>query len=218
MILSSCSTMRPTIWRCSNVLGIRVNCIIHDTWKLHKLRDSDRGPDIDEETGIGTYWPRWERRFNEPLSYKLKAVARHLLGINAIDFPGDMTRLPLNLLVHYLKSDLLVTREYYRFLQHHLGHRYWQYNAALIAPITPILVRMSLRGVRADTAFITSEAERLLEMMAEASAMHEAKFGQRLDVGDVHLRDWIYKHGLGCRHIYSGKKHQLSMRERICSN
>ena len=167
--------------------GIRVNCIVHDTWKLLKLRDSDRGPEMDEETGIGTYWPRWERRFNEPMSYKLKAIARHLLGIEAVDFPGSMTTLPLNLLVHYLKSDLLVTREYYRFLQHRLGHRHWAYNATLVSPITPILVRMSLHGVRADTAFITGEAERLLNMMAEASAVHEAKFGQRLDVGDPNL-------------------------------
>ena len=74
--------------------GIRVNCIVHDTWKLLKLRDSDRGPEMDEETGIGTYWPRWERRFNEPMSYKLKAIARHLLGIDAIDFPGNMTTTP----------------------------------------------------------------------------------------------------------------------------
>ena len=193
-------------------LGIRVNCVVHDTWKLHKLRDSDRGPDVDEETGVGTYWPRRERRFNEPLSYKLKDVARHLLGIGAIDFPGDMTRLPLNELVRYLKSDLLVTREYYRFLRHRLGQRYWRYNAALVSPITPILVRMSLRGVQADTTFITGESQRLLSMMAEASVIHEAKFGQRLDVGDVYLRDWIYKHGLGCRRIYSGKKRQLSVR------
>jgi DNA polymerase I-like protein with 3'-5' exonuclease and polymerase domains/phage FluMu protein Com len=193
-------------------LGIRVNCIIHDTWKLHKLRDSDRGPEMDEEAGVGTYWPRWERRFNEPLSYKLKAVVKHLLGINAIDFPGDMITLPLNELVHYLKSDLLVTREYYRFLRCRLGQRYWRYNAALVSPITPILVRMSLRGVQADTAFISGEAHHLLGMMAEASAIHEAKFGQRLDVGDVHLRNWIYKHGLGCRRIYSGKKRRLSVR------
>jgi DNA polymerase I-like protein with 3'-5' exonuclease and polymerase domains len=193
-------------------LGIRVNCIVHDTWKLHKLQDSDRGPEMDEEAGVGTYWPRWERRFNEPLSYKLKEIARHLLGVNAIDFPGSMATLPLNQLARYLKSDLLVTREYYRFLRHRLGQRYWRYNAALVSPITPILVRMSLRGVQADTAFITGESERLLGMMTEASAIHEAKFGQRLDVGDVHLRDWIYKYGLGCRRIYSGKRRQLSVR------
>ena len=42
--------------------------------------------------------------------------------------------------------------------------------------------------------------------------MHEAKFGQRLDVGDVQLRDWVYKHGLRCRRICTGKKRQLSMR------
>jgi DNA polymerase I-like protein with 3'-5' exonuclease and polymerase domains len=192
--------------------GILVNCVIHDTWKLHKLRDSDRGPDVDEETGIGTYWPRWERRFNEPMSYKLKDIARHLLGINAIDFPGDMATLPLNQLVRYLKSDLLATHEYYRFLRHRLGHRYWRYNAALVSPITPILVRMSLCGVQADTAFIAGEAQRLLNMMAEASAIHEAKFSQRLDVGDVHLTDWIYKRGLGCRRIYGGKKRRLSVR------
>ena len=71
---------------------------------------------------------------------------------------------------------------------------------------------MSLHGVKADTAFIAGEAERLLNMMAEASAIHEAKYGQRLDVGDEHLRDWIYRHGLGCRRIYSGKKYRLSVR------
>jgi DNA polymerase I-like protein with 3'-5' exonuclease and polymerase domains len=192
--------------------GVRVNCIVHDTMKLLKLYDSDRGHERDDETGTGSHLPRLERRFNQPLNYKLKDVGRHLLGINPLDFPGSVTTLPFNELRTYLRSDLLTTRELYRFLLHRLGQKYWNYNAGYIAPITPILVRMSILGVEADPNFIDNEANRLLEIMAKASAMHEAKFGQRLDVGDVYLRSWIYYDGLCCRKMHTGKKRQLSLR------
>ena len=127
-------------------------------------------------------------------------------------FPVLEGTLDVNELKRYLKSDLLVTRELYRFLRHRLGQKYWLYNSRLIAPITSILVRMSLIGIQADQTFITSGADRLLKIMAEASALHEARFGQRLNVGDFQLRGWVYHHGLHCRRIYTGKKRQLSLR------
>jgi len=192
--------------------GIPVNCTIHDTMKLLKLYDSDRGREKDDGTGVGGNLPRYERRHKESLNYKLKDVTRHLLSVQAIDFPGHAATLHAAELIRYLKSDLMVTRELYAFLLRRLGRRYWQYNAALIAPITPILVGMCLLGVQADPVFIQDETERLLRIMAEASALHETKFGQRLDVGDYHLRGWVYYRGLRCRKICSGKKRQLSLR------
>jgi len=192
--------------------GIPVNCVIHDTMKLLKLYDSDRGREGDDGTGTGGQQSRFERRFKEPMNYKLKDVARHLLSIQAIDFPGNPATLHATELIRYLKSDLLVTREFYAFLQHRLGPRYWQYNARLISPITPLVVGMTLTGVQADPSFIQTETARLLNMMQEISLLHEQRFGQRLDVGDFYLRGWIYFHGLRCRKIYSGKRRQLSLR------
>jgi hypothetical protein len=114
--------------------------------------------------------------------------------------------------VRYLKSDLLVTRGLYDWLQKRLTAEDRDYNAGLIAPITPLLVRMSLRGVLADPDIIAAESDRLLQLMAAISQAHAGRFGQRLDVGDFHLRGWDYFRGLRCRIIRSGKKRLPSLR------
>jgi DNA polymerase I-like protein with 3'-5' exonuclease and polymerase domains len=192
--------------------GVAVNCRIHDTMKLLKIYDSDRGTEADDGPGPGSRLPRFERRYKEPMNYKLKDVARHLLSLQAQQFPGDPPMLPYDRLVRYLKSDLLVTRELYDWLQRRLTAEDRDYNARLIAPITPLLVRMSLRGVLADPDFIAAESERLLQLMAAISAAHAERFGQRLDVGDFHLRGWVYFRGLRCRLIRSGRKRLPSLR------
>lgn len=71
---------------------------------------------------------------------------------------------------------------------------------------------MSTRGVMADPDFISVESNRLLQLMVAISDAHAKRFGQRLDVGDFHLRGWIYFRGLRCRLLRSGKKNQPSLR------
>jgi len=192
--------------------GIPVNCVVHDTMKLLKLYDSDRGRENNDGTGSGSQLPRYERRHKASLNYRLKDLARHLLNFQAIGFPGNPATLHATDLIQYLKSDLLVTRELYGYLQRVCDRRYWEYNSRLIAPVTPILVCMSLVGVQADPIFIHEDSERLVAIMADLSNSHAARFGQRLDVGDFRLRGWVYFDGLRCRQIRSGKRRQLSLR------
>ncbi|MHC4398747.1 MAG: DNA polymerase [Planctomycetota bacterium] len=191
--------------------GIPVCCQVHDTMKLLKLLDSDRGPERDDGTG-GSQQPRYERRYKATMNYKLKDVALHLLNLTAREFPGQPSDLALDTLVKYLRSDLLVTRQLYRNLRRRLSPSDWAYNARLIAPVTRILVQMSVVGAQADPQFIESETERLSGLMRDISNTHQDRFGQRLDIGDWHLRGWIYYRGLHCKKIWSGKKHQLSLK------
>src|SRR5262249_36229273 len=83
--------------------GVPVNCHIYDTLRLLKLYDSDRGPEAGDGTGTGSRLPRFERRYREAMNYKLKDVARHLLNLQAQQFPGDPPMLPCDRLVRYLK-------------------------------------------------------------------------------------------------------------------
>ncbi|HEV3237482.1 MAG TPA: DNA polymerase, partial [Gemmataceae bacterium] len=192
--------------------GVHVNCQIHDTMKLLKLLDGDRGPEMGDGAGTGTRQPRFERRYKEALNYKLKDLAGHLLNVKPLGYPGDPSMLPCDQLIRYLKSDLLVTHELYAYLQRRLTAADWDYNSRLISPITPLLVRMSTGGVVADPGFISAETNRLLQLMGAISDAHAKRFGQRLDVGDYHLRGWIYYRGLRCRLLRSGKKNQPSVR------
>jgi DNA polymerase I-like protein with 3'-5' exonuclease and polymerase domains len=191
--------------------GIPVRCRIDDTMKLLKLLDSDRGPDRDDGAG-GSQQPRYERRYKATMNYKLKDVALHLLNLTAREFPGQPSDLALDTLVRYLRSDLLVTHQLYQHLRRRLSAEDWAYNFRLIAPVTPLLVQMSVVGAQADPHFIDSETERLLQLMRDISNTHQARFGMGLAVGDWRLRGWIYYRGLHCRKIWSGKKRQLSLR------
>jgi len=186
---------------------------IHDTQKLLKLHDSDRGPDGDE---TGTRVARTRRGFNEPTNYKLKDVAKHVLGVGAIDFPGTMVGLPLPKLCRYLKSDLIVTGELYRTLRRKLTWSDWRYNNQLIAPITPLLVDMTEVGVSVDTKFAANECERLLALMQSINDQHVRRFALSLDCGDFRLRGWVYFE-LRCRKIFSGKKDLVSGRRKQLS-
>ncbi|MDY3555982.1 DNA polymerase [Gemmata sp. JC717] len=184
--------------------GVEVRARVHDTLKLLKLLDPDRGVEKDDG-GVGSRMPRLDRRFSEPLNYRLKDVARTLLVLQAQDYPGGVARLPFDRLVRYLKSDLLVTELLYRYLQQRLAADDRDYNERLVAPVTPLLVGLTLTGVQADSAFLAAEVDRLRNLLAAISAAHAERFAQPLDVGDVALRRWIYGPGLGCRVISSGK-------------
>ncbi len=118
----------------------------------------------------------------------------------------------INEIVPYLKSDLLVTSHLEQHLLLIADARCLNYGDRLVSPITPILVRMTNSGVRADLKFIQEETNRMLQLMQQVSDLHLQLFGLRLDVGDFHLRGWIYFHGLKCRQVYSGKRNGLSLR------
>jgi len=175
--------------------GVAVHAQVRDTMKLLKLLDGDRGKEADNDDGAGTRSHRIDRRYGEPLSYKLKNVARHELGVRPLEYPGAAERLPFADLVRYLKSDLLVTRMLHRHLRRRLPVEDRMYDRELIAPLTPLLVRMSNAGVQADPAFVRSEGDRLLQLMERISATHVAEFGQSLRIGDGPLQGWIYGRG-----------------------
>ena len=194
--------------------GMHVGCTVHDTMKLLKLIDSDRGREQDDGFGTGTHDARYERRYGERLNYRLKDVARHMLNINPQDFPGNVDRLRLDTLVAYLKSDLITTRILYDCLSQSLDVTDRSYNDTLIAPVTPLLVRMTTSGVEADPDFIDEESDRLEQLMESISETHIRCFGIGLDVGDFALRGWIYfkRDGLRCEIIPTGKKKLPSLR------
>lgn len=192
--------------------GVQVGCRVHDTLKLLKLWDSDRGREFADDSGTGSRIPRIDHRFGESLNYKLKDVAKHLLNVCPREYPGEMSMLGLPELVHYLKSDLIVTSTLYDLVWRRLTMEDRGYHESLIVPITSMLVRMTVLGVHADAAFVDAESQRLLDLMASISSLHEKRFGQRLDAGDFALRGWVYVHGLRCHRIRSGKKRELSLR------
>ncbi len=191
--------------------GVRVNCRVLDTMKLLKLDDSDRGRAFDASES-GSQTPRTHRTTGAQLNYKLKDLARHVLHVRALDFPGNVVTQPLSQLVEYLKSDLVVTSMLHQQLSRTLAPECIDYHQRLGSCITTQLVRMSNTGIEADPNFINQESLRLLELMRQISLEHYDRFGQRLDVGDWHLKKWIYFSGLRCRIIPTGKKHLPSLR------
>jgi DNA polymerase I-like protein with 3'-5' exonuclease and polymerase domains/DNA-directed RNA polymerase subunit RPC12/RpoP len=192
--------------------GVSVNCRVVDTLKLLKLSDSDRGRELYDGAGGNAQTPRRNRNTGDLLNYKLKNIARNMLHVNPLDFPGSVTNQPLKLLVQYLKSDLVITSRLYQRLQSTVHPHCQDYARRLIEPITTILVRMSETGVAADAEFISAEGSRILDLMQQVSAHHFDLYGQRLDVGDYYLRRWIYEKTLKCRRISSGKKQKASLR------
>ncbi len=194
--------------------GIKVNCKVYDTFKVLKLHDSDRGWEQGAASSAGASGQsaRLLRSTGEYLNYKLKDVARSQLNLVAKDFPGKVENRHLNELVPYLKSDLAVTSLLREHLDRNIDPKIFEYNEALVSPITKTLVRMSNLGVQADLGFIRHESNRLLELMSSISDLHCQQYGQRLDVGDHDLRKWIYHYGLKCPRVYSGKQKQLSLR------
>jgi DNA polymerase I-like protein with 3'-5' exonuclease and polymerase domains/ribosomal protein S27E len=192
--------------------GIPVNCRVIDTLKLMKLADSDRGHELDDGSGNGIQIPRVDRATGDPLTYRLKDLARTTLRVSPLDFPGAVNTLPIEQLVRYLKSDLVVTSMLYQHALQTMESRIHRYSEELVEPVTPVLVRMSETGVTADAEFINSESTRMLNLMQQISCYHKELFGQPIDVGDYYLRRWIYISGIRCRRVTSGKNRQLSLK------
>jgi DNA polymerase I-like protein with 3'-5' exonuclease and polymerase domains len=99
-----------------------------------------------------------------------------------------------------LTSDCLITRRLLDFLKQRLRAEDLAYYREFVAPVTPLLVAMTVAGVQADPAFIEGECHRLLGLMGQLSNAHQTKFGQPLNAGDFALRGYIYfqKGGLRC--------------------
>ncbi len=191
--------------------GIDVRCQIHDTQQLLKLLDSDRGG----KDGGGRVHRQYRGADGRgaKLNYRLKDVTLHLLNIRAEHFPGAMAALDYDRHVRYLLSDLIVTRELYRYLTTQLRPQDLAYYREYVAPVTPLLVKMALDGVLVDREFIASESKRLNQLRASISDAHQRQFGIALDIGNYHLRQWVY-HRLGCRavrYVKQGKRRVPSL-------
>lgn len=177
--------------------GIDVKWPVHDTMKLLILHDPDRLR--SDRASLNRYKLRggdWR------LNYRLKDVVLHELRLKSPHYPGNMATLPYAEHRKYLTCDLISTRRLYEWLLARVTREDLDYYNHLVAPITPILVGLTVRGVRADRQWIGTEMDRLRGLLSDLCRQHAVQFnGQRLDVGDFHLRGWIYlsQSGLRCR-------------------
>jgi DNA polymerase I-like protein with 3'-5' exonuclease and polymerase domains len=186
--------------------GIRVDAVIHDALKALLLLDQDRGP-LPREQEEGQARPaRQQARIDlrapagapVTLDYKLKHVARQLLGLRLREFPGSIETAPRHVHDRYLLSDLVGTRRLSDFLWASLTPGQEEYYRQLVAPLTPLLVEMGHVGVRADPEFIGSELIRLEELAERLSAEHRRRHGRPLGMDARQLQGWLFaRHALG---------------------
>src|SRR5262249_42874215 len=127
------------------------------------------------------------------LDYKLKHVARQLLGLKMASFPGDIGLAPYREHATYLASDLLGTKALYDYLWPRLSDRERSYYQEMVAPLIPMLLDMSDQGMRADPAFIDSESQRLEELLDRLSLEHRNRFGVVLGMDQRQMRDWLFR-------------------------
>src|SRR5262249_56208697 len=92
------------------------------------------------------------------LNYKLKASVRQILGIKLLDFPGPAALVSWRDLRRYSVSDVIGAKALHDYLWPHLGRQTRRYHAAPVSPLAPILLRMTLVGIRADAHFPAHEA------------------------------------------------------------
>lgn len=171
--------------------GIEIRRPVHDTERLMRMIDSDRGRKEISRT---------LRRTGQIPNFRLKDLVETELNIVAPHFPGAAELLPYREHVRYLASDCLITARLYRHAMSLLTQREIDYYNTFVAPVTPLLVGMNHIGVRADADFIVGECDRLLGLMRQLSDHHSSRFGQALDAGDFHLRGYLYfrRDGLRC--------------------
>lgn len=174
--------------------GIQVNACCHDTLKLLRLLDQDRGPMMDDRADVRQ--PR--RNLQAPLgakkilNYSLKDTVRQLLHVQMREFPGKMQYANLRTHRHYLASDLLGTRKLYDLLTSRMPAPLMRYHDELVAPLTPILVEMGGLGIQADVDFIETEAAALDKLMAKLSAAHLEQYGIKLGMRRAEEINWLY--------------------------
>jgi DNA polymerase I-like protein with 3'-5' exonuclease and polymerase domains len=167
--------------------------------KLLRLIDPDRGAS-DKQLA------RLDRR-DPPLllNYKLKASVQQILGVKLLDFPGPAALIPWPDLRRYSVSDVVGARALHDYLWPLLNRRARRYHAALVSPLAPILLGMTLTGIRADTDFLTQEAARLNELFEEVNCQHRAEFGLSLGMSQRALRHWLFAE-LGLEPTKPGRK------------
>lgn len=171
--------------------GVTVAAEARDTLKILRLLDQDRA-----ESGQGRTEPRSDRRApagaSPALNYKLKDVARQLLGLRMPHFPGSIATVPLAAHARYLTSDLIGTEALYQYLWPRLGTRGQRYYQRVVGPLIPELLAMGETGVAADGAFIRRECERLQELAGRLSTEHERSLGLPLGLDEGAMRRWLF--------------------------
>src|SRR5208337_4385077 len=116
-----------------------------------------------------------------------------LCGVGMIDFPGSVACLPYRDHVRYLASDLIGTWALYEFLLTQLAQRprLTDYYDHLCAPLTPLLVEMTERGMLADSRFIREETGRLDDLAARLAQQHLQTYGRPIE-DDASVARWLW--------------------------
>ena len=175
--------------------GVHVRGVVHDTLKILRLLDQDRG--TDKGASSGQRVPRKDLRapVEAPyhLDYRLKHVVPQLLGIRMPEFPGQIEMAPYQLHATYLASDLLGTKILYDFLWPKLSADQQTYYGQLVSPLIHLLVDMEEVGVQADPDFIHTEADRLDTLMQRISERHEHRHGVSLGMNYWELKKWLHE-------------------------
>ena len=167
--------------------GVVAAGTIHDTMQLLRLMDQDRGGDGADVKTRRRYLSPW-MDLNPFTSYKLKDCVPRLTHVGMIDYPGSVAALPYRDHVRYLVSDLIGTRALYEHLLDRLNQRprLLDYHDRLCAPLTPLLVKMTERGMLADPRFIREETDRLNDLAARLAQQHLQTYGHPIhDNGSV---------------------------------
>jgi DNA polymerase I-like protein with 3'-5' exonuclease and polymerase domains len=166
--------------------GITAACRVRDTLKLLKILDPDRGPSDKQRARV-------DRR-DPPLllGYGLKDAVRQILGVRLLEFPGQAALLPWTELRRYSVSDLAGTCALYRHLWPRLSRQSRRYYEALVSPLSPLLLDMTLAGIQTDADFLTQEASRLRGLFEAISEQHHAQFGRPLGMSARELRRWLF--------------------------
>jgi DNA polymerase I-like protein with 3'-5' exonuclease and polymerase domains len=160
-----------------------------DTLKILRLLDQDRGAGSQGHARVDLRAPE----DTEPLlNYRLKDVARQLLGLRMPHFPGAIERVPYAAHRTYLTCDLLGTRALYEDLWPRLGPGGQRYYRELVAPLIPALLAMTEVGVAADPAFLHAESDRLGQLMDRLSAEHRRTHGVALGMDQEQLGRWLF--------------------------
>ena len=110
-----------------------------------------------------------------------------------IDFPGSVATLPYRDHVRYLASDLIGTRALYELPP---GSAEPTAPASrllrsALRPLTPLLVKMTERGMLADARFIREETGRLDDLAAELARRHLEIYGRPIE-DNASVARWLW--------------------------
>ncbi|HKM54800.1 MAG TPA: DNA polymerase [Isosphaeraceae bacterium] len=170
--------------------GVAVAGECRDTLKILRLLDQDRGAGSQGRARLDLRAPAGAEVL---LNYRLKDVARQLLGLRMPYFPGTIERVPYAAHRTYLACDLLGTRALYDHLWPRLGRVGQRYYREIVAPLIPVLLAMTEVGVAADADFIRAESDQLGQLMERLSVEHRRTHGVALGLDQAQMRRWLFK-------------------------